>query len=344
MPANAFPNSDRLFDFIQTRLALSPSEYHQADILSIAEAMIAAGEVSDFDELLSLLAAQPVTTAIWQKLIAVVTVVETYFFRDLNQINALRYSVLPRLIAQRRAEGKLELRLWSAGCSTGEEAYTLAILLRELLPDYRQWNITILATDLNLNHLERAQSGVFRPWSFRAETPLEIRERWFTDEQMTYRIDRSLQAMVTFAPLNLASDDYPSFANGTLELDVILCRNVLIYFDNATTAAAIARFRRALRPQGWLVLGHSETAHVSQPDFSPQNFENAVLYQNQQLPEPNLALLAASDPAAFSLPQTRSKPITRPTVAGDQRAVDADDASSASSPADPLGQARQAAN
>ena len=137
--------------------------------------MIGVGDVLDLAELLARLADLPITAAIWQRFIRIVTVAETYFFRDLSQINALRYSVLPQLIEQRRADGQLELRLWSAGCSTGEEPYTLAILLRELIPDFSSWKITILATDLNLNHLERARNGVFRPWSFRAETPLGVR-------------------------------------------------------------------------------------------------------------------------------------------------------------------------
>ncbi len=333
MLSNTFPNADRLFDLIQARLALSLNEYQREDVLDVAEALIAVGEAPDFDGLLQQLAEQPITVLIWQKLIRIMTVAETYFFRDLNQIAALRYSVLPELIEQRRAEGQLELRLWSAGCSTGEEPYTLAILLRDLLPDFSRWNITILATDLNLNHLERAKRGVFRPWSFRAETPFDVRERWFADEQTTYRIDPSIQAMVVFLPLNLASDDYPSFTNGTMEMDVILCRNVLIYFDNATTAATIGRFRQALRPQGWLVLGHSETAHVPQQDFIPQNFEKAVLYQKRQLPEPPRPSTAVAETMALSQPPHHSQS-TAPPAASPR--------DGAASVPDPLLQARQA--
>ncbi len=304
--------------------------------------MIAAGDVPDLDGLVSLLREQPITEPIWQKIVRIVTVAETYFFRDLNQINALRYSVLPRLIEKRRVEGQLELRLWSAGCSTGEEPYTLAILLRELIPDYSRWNITILATDLNLDHLERAKIGVFRPWSFRAETPREVRERWFTEEQAAYRIDRSIQAAVTFAPLNLASDDYPSIANGTVEMDVILCRNVLIYFDNLTTAAVIARFLPVLRPQGWLVLGHSETAHVTGQDFAPRNFENAVLYQRVQQADTDRSPAALTETAGFPLPPLDRPLLTaRPSVVVDPPGAGVSDGSKA---ADPLHQARQAAD
>ncbi len=336
-----FSSQSQLFDLIQTRLALALSEYRQADILEAVEALIVAGDVPDLDGLLLQLSEQPITVPLWQKFIRIVTVAETYFFRDLNQINALRYSVLPRLIEQRRAEGQLELRLWSAGCSTGEEPYTLAIVLRELIPDFSRWNITILATDLNLDHLERAQSGIFRPWSFRAETPLEVRERWFSLEGMTYRLDRSIQAAVTFAPLNLASDDYPSFANGTTEMDVILCRNVLIYFDDATTAAVIARFRRALRPQGWLVLGHSETGHVPNQDFDPNNFENAVLYQQKSQPaEPDRLALAVTETAPLVMPPPRSQPVAH-SAGIEQPGVIANSVPLAR---DPLHQARQAAD
>ena len=105
--------------------------------------------------------------------------------------------------------------------------------------------------------------------------------------------------MVVFLPLNLASDEYPSFANGTMEMDVILCRNVLIYFDNATTAASIARFRQALRPQGWLVLGHSETAHVPQQDFTPQQFRKSRLVSKSQLPERTIIRRSDRNGGAF---------------------------------------------
>ena len=275
-----------LFDIIQSRLALTLDDHRRADTIRAVEDLAAGGNRLQLGDVIATLSREPITHAIWQKFIQIATVGETYFFRDRDQINALRLSVLPGLIAERRREGSYQLRLWSAGCSTGEEPYSLAILLREMLPDFNLWNVTILASDLNVNHLDRGRSGFYRAWSFRNETPEDVRERWFVEEEGGYRIHQSIRDMVTFAPLNFANNDWPSFAGGTMEMDIILCRNVLIYFDNEMAAAVIKRFHRALRQTGWLVLGHAETGHMFGQDYEPRNFQNAVLYQKSLDPVP----------------------------------------------------------
>ena len=318
-PKNAVPSTvllqqHVLFDLIQTRLALTLDEHRRMDLVRILEDLIASGEITHLQDLILTLSQQPTTSSLWQKIIRVATIGETYFFRDANQLNALRMSVLPRLIEEHRNRGLLQLRIWSAGCSTGEEPYTLAILLRDLIPDFSSWNITILATDLNVSNLERAQAGNYRAWSFRAETPPEVRKRWFVEEQGAYRIERSIREMVTFGPLNLASDEYPSFANNTTDMDVILCRNVLIYFDNETVASVISRFHQALSPGGWLVLGHSEAGHVMNQNFEPRNFENAVLHQKRLQTENREPFASvAPKPESFFTPAAPvAKAVSRP--------------------------------
>src|SRR6185369_14036564 len=116
-------------------------------------------------------------------------------------------------------------------CATGEEAYSLAMLLCELLPDYQTWQITLIATDINTASLEHAKRGIYRSWSFRNETPHEIKERWFSVKKDSFKLNDSLKHMVTFRPLNLVSDEFPSFESGLTHMDLIMCRNVTIYFD-----------------------------------------------------------------------------------------------------------------
>jgi chemotaxis protein methyltransferase CheR len=289
MTSTLFPYHHDLFDLIQERLALTLDDQRRAEIMRSVDELSAAEGIARVQDLAMKLTELPITQSLWQRIIRMATVGETYFFRDRSQLNALQNIILPGLIVERRLQGRKQLRLWSAGCATGEEPYTLAIILRELIPDFATWNISILATDLNMSHLDRAKEGKYRPWSFRAESPAQVREHWFTEEDGNYQIDPSIRSMVTFAPLNLASDEYPSFSSGTLDMDIILCRNVLIYFDNLTIAAVIKRFQAALSPQGWLVLGHAESAHIVNGQFEPRNFEHAVLYQKYPVPEPSHA-------------------------------------------------------
>lgn len=308
MISRLFANQHLLFDIIQSRLALTLDEHRGADVLRTVEELIAAGELRHMDDAVALLTQQPLSHWLWEKFIRIATINETYFFRDRSQLNALQYTVLPALIEERRRQNRLQLRLWSAGCSSGEEPYSLAIMLQELLPDFSAWGITILATDLNAANLERARSGLYRSWSFRSETPLAVRQRWFTPEADGFRIDRSIRQMVTFGQLNLASGDYPSITNGTMSMDLILCRNMLIYFDNQTVADVIGRFHGALTPDGWLVLGHSESGHMTNQDFEPRNFENAVLYRKGARPivreTPVRSATGTLPPLSTRLPKT----------------------------------------
>ena len=142
--------------------------------------------------------------------------------------SALRDQILPEIIRRRRGRNQC-LRIWSAGCSTGEEPYSLAILVRELLADIGDWKIHILATDINEDALAAAREGIYRNWSFR-EVEEHYRQQYFTPEGESSRIRPEVQSMVSFRYLNLADDRYPTAATGTDALDLILCRNVMIYF------------------------------------------------------------------------------------------------------------------
>jgi len=175
---------------------------------------------------------------LWDDLIGAITVGETYFFRNPAHFDALRQHILPNLIARRRHDHRL--RIWSAGCSTGEEPYSIAILLRQLLPDLDDWKILILATDINKESLRQAREGRYREWSFRQTGPA-VRELYFTPQDNLFELIPQVREMVAFAYLNLAEDAYPSLATNTNAMHLILCRNVAIYLPEAVTRAIAGR-------------------------------------------------------------------------------------------------------
>ncbi len=225
-----------------------------------------------------LLEEAPTSGPLWEQLIAQVTVGETYFFRDRGQFEALRQYVLPEIIARRRSFLR-QIRIWSAGCSSGEEPYSIAILLCELLPDLDDWNITILATDINQEALAKARAGRYREWSFREKGWESLRERYFTRRGGEWEIAERVRRMVTWNYLNLVEDAYPSLANNTVAFDLILCRNVTIYFTPELVRQVIDRLYEALVEEGWLIVGASELSPMTYARFQARTFPGAVLYQ-----------------------------------------------------------------
>jgi chemotaxis protein methyltransferase CheR len=220
-----------------------------------------------------------------QTLTCHLTVGETYFFREIATLEALSQHVLPELIAQRRAAGQRHLRLWSAACSTGEEAYSLAILLDQLLPDSGDWQITLLATDINERALAKAAEGVYGEWSFRALPP-GLRTRHFRSAGSgRFAIRPEIAARVTFAPLNLAAERAPGDIVDTRAMDVILCRNVLLYFTPEQARRLARRLHESLAEGGWLAVSPSECSQTLFSRFAVVNFPDAILYQKRSRPE-----------------------------------------------------------
>ncbi len=227
------------------------------------------------------------------RLINLLTVGETHFFRDNSQFDALINHVFPALINRKRAEARLEgsasagmphLRIWSAGCSSGEEAYSLAIILRELIPDIQNWRILILATDINENSLSKAQKAIYTDWSFRESRALALRPVYFSKEGKNYRLNDDIRQMVTFTRQNLIEDDYPSIHNNLISMDLIMCRNVTIYFTEETTSKLVRKFYKTLNNDGWLVVGHSEPSLITYRDFKAHTFPGTLVYHKTGQP------------------------------------------------------------
>lgn len=230
------------------------------------------------------------------------TVGETYFFRDPSQISALRDTVLPELIDRRTPERRL--RMWSAGCSTGEELYTLAMLILDQgLPHDPAWDVLLVGTDVNRESLRLAREGRYAARSFRA-TPDETRERYFNAMDHDWRPIEPIRRMTHFAWTNLGADQLIPPA---LELDLIMCRNVTIYFDDVATQRLYATLIRALSLGGWLLLGPSDTVPADRSELERIDAHNAVLWRRvtpvkapKRTPKPRVQLQPTAIPITVS--------------------------------------------
>ena len=219
----------------------------------------------------------------FEQLVETLTIGETYFYRHRPYFDMLEREILPEIVARRRASKRL--RLWCAGCATGEEAYSLAIAVRTVLPDVDDWQISLVATDLNRAYLARAGKGLYGEWSFR-ETDAAFKATNFVAEGPRWRVRPEIRKLVRFTELNLAEEGYPSAANGTAGVDLIFFRNVLLYFGQDLAQRVIGRMRTALVPEGWLVLGPSDPRPGLLTDFNMRAGEGAVVYRPSETVHP----------------------------------------------------------
>ncbi len=210
------------------------------------------------------------------------TVGETYFYRNHDQFRAFAEVVLPARMQARRPQKCL--RVLSAGCASGEEAYTLAIILRDAIPD-RSWDVSIRAVDVNPAALERAAAARFSAWALR-ETPPAVRDRWFRPAGRDLVLDDDIRSAVTFERRNLTADDSDLWRPGFY--DVVFCRNVIMYFSPEKMCAVIARIAASLVPGGFFFLGHAETLRGLSQDFHLLHTHETFYYQRRSPGEERL--------------------------------------------------------
>jgi len=209
-------------------------------------------------------------------LLNAVTINETSFFRHASQFRALRDVILPELIEKRREEGTTTVRLWSAACSAGDEAYSLAILIKERLkPRFPHMTFEVLGTDINTEVLEEARAGEYRQRAIR-NVPGSYLRKYFREAGDTYVLDPSIRDMVTFQALNLTS---PRDMRRMRDFDVVMCANVLIYFDQSQKKQVLQFMHRALRPGGYLFVGGSEALGDSASQFESVQKQGALAYR-----------------------------------------------------------------
>ena len=221
------------------------------------------------------------------------TVGETYFYREKKAFDALENYILPELLASRGSNGR-NIRLWSAGCCSGEEPYSLAIALNEMIPDLKKWNVSILATDINPRFLKKAVQAVYGEWSFR-EAPGWLKEKYFTKtKDKSYEIKPHIKKMVTFAHLNMAEDVYPSLLNNTNAMDIIFCRNMLMYFTPEHNKKAIHKLHNCLVDGGWLIVSSVEASPVFRSLLNTTSYKGLTVYRKNRAAPP--------EPAAVEIP------------------------------------------
>jgi chemotaxis protein methyltransferase CheR len=205
-----------------------------------------------------------------------ITIGETYMFRSPPQLEALRNAILPQLMQAKSAMGFKRLRFWSAGCSTGEEPYTLAMfLLEESEKLLAGWTFDILATDLNDNSLAAAKAGIYGDYALRNTSEL-LRKKYFkVHDEKRLQANDHLKEQIRFDRVNLSDDSKMLFLKG---MDVIFCCNVLIYFDLASKRRVIQHFYANLLPNGYLFLGHAESLFQVDDAFRLVHFPGATAY------------------------------------------------------------------
>ena len=275
------PQQRQLSEFVAEKMGLHFPPERWSDLQCGLERAAAELGFDDVEVCADWLLSAPLTSAQLQTLASHLTIGETYFFREKQTFEVLAHRVLPDLIHSRRGREQ-RLRLWSAGCCTGEEAYSLAILLQQLLPDLADWQVTILATDINPHFLRKAVAGSYGEWSFR-DAPVGFKELHFHQNKAgRYVVAPKIKAMVTIEHLNLVEDGYPSLANDTNAMDLIFCRNVLMYFTPAQTRKAIGKLHHSLREGGWLAVSPCEASQTLFSQFAMRNFPGVVLYQKSE--------------------------------------------------------------
>lgn len=207
-------------------------------------------------------------------LMDILTTNETYFFREAFQLKALTEEILPELKAAKERKGEKTLRIWSAGCSTGEEPYTIAMLIMEM-GCFHGWRVEIVGTDISQRVLQQSRKAVYGKSSFRTTEERYVK-RFFQEQEDGFRVNDEVRELVTISHLNLFDENRLALLG---KMDVIFCRNVIIYFDQTAKKRVIETFYRMLHEGGYLLLGHAESLMNISTAFALKHLKNDMVYQ-----------------------------------------------------------------
>jgi chemotaxis protein methyltransferase CheR len=273
---------ERFRALVERRLGLHFDDVKLASLADVLRLRLEATRCAGYDAYEARFFQEPgrETRALAEQL----TIGETYFFRYGDHFRALGDVVLPE--SSRERHGGRRLHVLSAGCASGEEAYSLAILASEHLVDRSGCDLRIEGVDVNPAAIERARRARYSAWSLR-ETPPDVRARWFRSDGRDFELDDTIRASVSFAERNLVDDDPSFWRPGAW--DVVFCRNVLMYFGPETMRAVVARIHRSLAPGGFLFLGHAETLRGTSQDFHLLHTHDTFYYRRREAceaPEP----------------------------------------------------------
>lgn len=268
-------------ELIESRIGIAVGKQYQNEFLDLF-VRLAQNQPKTF---LNQLRDTPESSPEWQRLINTLTIGETYFLREENHFDVLRKHILPKLILRRRKAGQHSLRMWSAGCASGEEPYSIAILVHQFLPDIDSWTIEIHGTDINGFALNTAKHGVYREWAFR-HTDTLFRQNYFNKVDGGYQLKSFIKDRVTFRQHNLIQGYQSNY------FDLIFCKNVLLYFEESHIETAENNLYHALKPEGWLFLGQAEALRSNRDRWQTHIFPGSPIYQRP---------LKGTQPAEFDL-------------------------------------------
>ncbi len=237
--------------------------------------MVAVGVIKYSDYLLQLTG--ETSPQEFNRLINLVTAKRTSFYRDPMQLRCFQDEILPLVIADRKRRGRKSLRLWSAGCSSGEEPYTLAMILLDVLGEQSGWELKIIANDISDLSLQTARNGVYSEQALRTTPPESIR-RHFVREANSFRVTEPVKRLVSFGHINLADSKQTAMLR---EFDFAFCRNVLMYFSDDVKRRLVHGFYNSLVPGGYLFVSHAESLQGISRSFKPLYFRNGLVYQRQ---------------------------------------------------------------
>ncbi len=264
-----------LRDLIHERFGIFFDEAQRVSLGSRLVGRLSALDLFSFEDYYRYLRFGPQRDEELGKMVSHITNNETYFFRESTQLDVFANSVLPTLRERKVAAGERTLRILSAGCSTGEEPHTAAMIVYDSGQFFWSWDIWVIGMDADHQALEKAEKGLYFHNSFRGLAP-GLLERHFKKEGLGAEVKDSIRRYVEFRLGNIL--DLASY-EGLAPLDVIFCRNVLIYFSDATTLKVVENFHDVLAPGGYLLLGHAESLSRITNRFAPIRFPGAMVYQ-----------------------------------------------------------------
>jgi chemotaxis protein methyltransferase CheR len=270
---------EKLRCFINEHLGLNFTIDKNKDLERCFANMVTAKNISNPTNYLAELFSSSPTRKVIREIAPYFTVGETYFMREQPVFDALKGRILPSLINRQRKKNHLQIKIWSAGCSSGEEPYSIAILLKEMLPDLRDWRISIIGTDINPSALQKAKSGIYSEWSFR-RLDESFKNKYFRAiGKNRYEILPDIRSMVVFSELNLADLDFPAVHNGTYQCDIIMCRNVLYYFSESKRNQILDKLSLCLTEDGWLINSPSESYSKYLNNLQSYFFPGVICYR-----------------------------------------------------------------
>lgn len=243
----------------------------------LKDRMLATG-IHSFEEYYYYLKYSPGTSGEFQSLINLITVQETSFFRNPDQLKSFQNVALKDLIDKKNKSGLRGFRVWSAACSTGEEPNTLAIIINEALPYLFNWDVEIIATDISTRALDLAKKGVYDETRFK-DVPKELTDKYFTQTNRGYTSKETLSRLIKYLHLNLTSDFGKNPIIGKQKMDVIFCRNVFIYFPDEVKEKITEGFYSILNPGGYLFLGNAESIDIRKVPFKMTFMPGGMVYQ-----------------------------------------------------------------